>query len=105
MNRKTLQLGLCMFAFAVGAAAQTVTGSGTTNDVPVFTGSSTVGNSPIAVSGNNVGIGIGNPLESLEVDYSTAGILLTIRTYWRPMPYSTLTLRSFRRVKLPWGKL
>jgi hypothetical protein len=38
-----------------------VTGSGTSNTVPVFTGTSTVGNSPITVSGSNVGIGTTNP--------------------------------------------
>jgi len=43
--------------YVAGAVAQTVTGSGTTNTVPVFTGSSALGNSPITVSGGNVGIG------------------------------------------------
>jgi len=50
-------LGLVLALASAGAAAQTVTGSGTTNTVPVFTGTSTVGNSPIAVSGGKVGIG------------------------------------------------
>ncbi len=49
------------------AAAQTVTGSGSTNQVPVFTGTSTVGNSPISVSGGNVGIGTTGPLSPLSV--------------------------------------
>jgi len=57
MDRKSILFGFCLVAFAVGAAAQTVTGSGTTNTVPVFTGSSAVGNSPISVSGSSVGIG------------------------------------------------
>ena len=57
MNRKSIQLGFFFAALAMTAAAQTVTGSGSTNTVPVFTGSSMVGNSPISVSGNNVGIG------------------------------------------------
>src|ERR1039458_8844412 len=51
----------------MSAAAQTVTGSGTTNTVPVFTGTSTVGNSPISVSGGNVGIGTTNPAATLQV--------------------------------------
>ena len=58
-------LGLTMMA--VAAAAQTVTGSGTTNTVPVFTGTSTVGNSPITVSGSNVGIGTTNVVAPLTV--------------------------------------
>ncbi len=37
-----------------GLCAQTVTGSGTANTVPVFTGTSTIGNSPITVSGSSI---------------------------------------------------
>src|SRR5258708_3661994 len=44
---------------ALGANAQTVTGSGTTNTVPKFTGSSTIGDSVIAESNGNIGIGAG----------------------------------------------
>jgi hypothetical protein len=47
---------LALVMMGVSAVAQTVTGSGTTNTVPVFTGSSTVGNSPISVSGSTVNI-------------------------------------------------
>src|SRR5215469_12834677 len=53
--------------FTASAAAQTVTGSGTTNTVPVFTGSSNIGNSPISVSGSNVGIGTTTPTDALDV--------------------------------------
>jgi hypothetical protein len=60
-------LGWSLALASVGAAAQTVTGSGTTNTVPVFTGSSTVGNSPISVSGSNVGIGTTSPQFALDV--------------------------------------
>lgn len=60
-------LGLGLALASVGAAAQTVTGSGTTNTVPIFTGTSTVGNSPITVSGSNVGIGTTSPSQILEV--------------------------------------
>lgn len=40
----------------VGAAAQTVTGSGTSGTIPVFTGGSTVGNSVLTQSNGNVSI-------------------------------------------------
>ena len=50
------------------APAQTVTGSGATNTVPVFTGTSTVGNSPISVSNGNVGIGTTSPQTTLDVN-------------------------------------
>lgn len=55
-------MGILLVAFglaALGANAQTVTGSGTTNTVPKFTGSSTVGDSVIAESNGNIGIGAG----------------------------------------------
>jgi hypothetical protein len=38
----------------IGASAQTVTGSGTSGTIPVFTGSSTVGSSVITQSGGNI---------------------------------------------------
>jgi hypothetical protein len=68
MKDKSILFGFCLVAFAVSAAAQTVTGSGTTNTVPVFTGTSTVGNSPISVSGSNVGIGTTSPQRTLDVN-------------------------------------
>ena len=60
--------GFGIVVLAVGAAAQTVTGSGTSNTVPVFTGSSTIGNSPVSVSGSNVGIGTTSPNWTLQVN-------------------------------------
>ncbi len=58
-----------LLLMAAGAAAQTAvtTSGGTTNAIPMFTGSATVGNSPITVSGSNVGIGTTAPNASLEV--------------------------------------
>jgi hypothetical protein len=52
---------------ALGAKAQTVTGSGTPNKIPKFTGSSTIGDSVITENGGNVGIGITNPASPLQV--------------------------------------
>jgi hypothetical protein len=64
---RVMKVALCSAAFAVGAAAQTVTGSGTMGSVPVFTGSSTLGNSGITQSGGNVGIGTTNPQDELDL--------------------------------------
>jgi hypothetical protein len=51
---------LCLLLFAAGAVAQTtVTGTGTANTIPLFTGSSTLGNS--AITENNGVIDIGSP--------------------------------------------
>jgi hypothetical protein len=50
--------------------AQTVTGSGTTGYIPVLTQPSTIGNSVITQSGNNVGIGTTAPTFPLHVSGS-----------------------------------
>jgi hypothetical protein len=44
---------------ALGANAQTVTGSGSTNTIPKFTGPTAIGDSVIAESNGNIGIGAG----------------------------------------------
>jgi len=62
MHKQMMGWAICFAAFAMSAAAQTVTGSGTTSTVPVFTGTSAVGNSPITVSDGNVGIGTTAPV-------------------------------------------
>lgn len=63
MQVRASLLGIIMMMGAVNAVSQTTvtTPGGTTNTVPVFTGTSTVSNSPITVSGSNVGIGITAP--------------------------------------------
>jgi hypothetical protein len=68
MSKRMIGLAICIAAFAVSAAAQTVTGSGTSGTVPVFTGSSTVGNSVITQSNGNVGIGTTSQSQKLEVN-------------------------------------
>jgi len=63
---KSVLAWMILALMAAGAAAQTVTGSGNANTVPVFTstpatGNSTVTSSPITVSGSNVGTGASIP--------------------------------------------
>ena len=48
-------------------------GSGTTNFVPKFTGSATIGNSSIFDDGTKVGIGTASPANTLEIKQGTAG--------------------------------
>jgi hypothetical protein len=50
-----------------------VGGSGTTNFVPKFTGSATIGDSSIFDDGTNVGIGTSSPANKLEITQGTAG--------------------------------
>jgi len=54
------RIGTLLLAFglaALGARAQTITGSGTTNTIPEFTSSTTIGNSPIVDFNGRIGIG------------------------------------------------
>lgn len=68
-------LGLLLALGGSSAAAQ-VTGSGTSGRVPLFTGESSIGDSPIAVSGSNVGIGTANPTVAIDVNSSAPQLRL-----------------------------
>jgi len=68
--RKLAGLAISIIALAAGAAAQsnvTTTNGGTAGTVPVFTTGSNIENSPITVSGSNVGIGTTSPDQTLTV--------------------------------------
>jgi hypothetical protein len=74
MNKKFLP-GAVLFiiAFIAGnSSAQTVTGSGTAGRIPVWTGSTTQGNSVITQSGGKIGIGTAAPGGVLGVVSTTA---------------------------------
>src|SRR5262245_45459281 len=58
-----LMLGLAV----LNARAQTVTGSGTSNTIPQFTGPTSIGDSPIIQFNGNIGINSPNPLAQFEV--------------------------------------
>jgi hypothetical protein len=74
MRRTIVGLAICFTSIVISASAQTVTGSGTTGNVPAFTGSSTLGNSVITQSGTNVGFGTTTPGAPLEIDASSSPI-------------------------------
>jgi len=67
IGKKTDWLLTAISLLPMSLAAQTVTGSGTTGKVPVFTGTSSVGNSNISQSGANTGIGTTSPTNVLSV--------------------------------------
>jgi hypothetical protein len=79
MHRPIEGLMFCIAMLSVGASAQTVSGSGYIGTIPVFTGSSTVGNSPITVSAGNVGIGTTTPDALLDLSSNTFPPLHIIR--------------------------
>jgi len=72
MKRQMGLVGLVVVSLAMNAVAQTVTGSGTTGRVSVFSGSSTIGNSIITQSGGDVGIGTTTPGAILDVNGEAA---------------------------------
>lgn len=77
LQRRNL-LGLASLLFlgpALNAQTTVTTSGGTSNAVPVYTGSSTLGNSPISISGNNVGIGTTTPQGSLQVVGTGSGVI------------------------------
>jgi hypothetical protein len=75
MQKRMGLAGILCGILGASAAAQTAvtTSGGTTNTVPLFTGSATLGNSNITQSGSNVGIGTTNPGSPLEVQTTTSG--------------------------------
>ncbi|MCU1320807.1 MAG: hypothetical protein JWM43_456 [Acidobacteriaceae bacterium] len=72
MNAKTILkkisvIGLYIAAATLGAPAQ-LTGGGTTNSLPKFSGSATLTNSSVVEVNGNVGIGTANPLVNLDIN-------------------------------------
>ena len=59
------------------ALTNPITGTGTTNYLPKFTGASALGNSTIFDNGN-VGIGLITPSEKLEVQNAAAGAKIKV---------------------------
>jgi hypothetical protein len=66
-----------------------ITGTGTTNYLPKFTGASTLGNSLIYDNGTNVGIGTTNPIRKIDVNGETITNGISIRSS------DSITLLSF----------
>ena len=64
------RIGTLLLVFglaALGARAQTITGSGTTNTIPEFTSSTTIGNSPIVDFNGRIGIGTATARFPLDI--------------------------------------
>lgn len=65
---------------SVSTLSNPVTGTGTTNYLPKFTGSTTIGNSQIFDNGTNVGIGTSSPSSLLHLQNSSGPTLRLVRT-------------------------
>ena len=57
-----------------------ITGAGSSGYIPVFTGSATVGNSSVTISGSNVGIGTTSPTAPLQIN-SSEGLIVGNPSY------------------------
>ena len=73
---KVVLIGLAFCAIGVEGQTTVTTSGGTTNKIPLFTGSSTLGNSVITQASGNIGIGVASPTQALEVG-GAAGALIT----------------------------
>lgn len=69
-------IGLAFFAITFEGQTTVTTSGGTTNTVPLFTGSSTIGKSVITQASGNIGIGVASPTQALQVG-GVAGALIT----------------------------
>lgn len=73
MRMRMMEVAFCISVFVVSATAQTVTGSGTAGKIPVFTATSTVGNSVVTQSGGDIGIDTTSPQAVLDVSSGYVG--------------------------------
>lgn len=65
---KNINVIYCVSTATVAATTIASTGSGTTNTIPVWNSTTELGNSPITVSGANVGVGTTSPQAKLDVN-------------------------------------
>ena len=67
---KNVNVIYCVSTATIAATTTANTGSGSANYIPLWTSTTALGNSPIAVSGSNVGIGTTAPGVTLDVNGS-----------------------------------
>jgi len=71
MKRKILIVTAIFTLFGFYNLKAQITGSGTTNYIPVFTNTTVIGNSALYQSGSNIGIGTTSPANLLDVQQSS----------------------------------
>jgi hypothetical protein len=96
---------------AQAALTNPVTGTGTTNYIPKFTGTSAIGNSVIYDDGTNVGIGTTSPNSKLHVVGNTSitgstnitGSLVVSDSHGISLDTSNFGLSAYGSSKVEWG--
>jgi hypothetical protein len=73
LYRRAIGIGILLAATSLMAQTTVTTSGGTANTVPIFTGSSTLGNSVITQSSSNVGIGTTVPTTLLQLGAQGTG--------------------------------
>lgn len=69
--------GMVLFSGVASAQSTTITGSGTLNYVPKFTGTTKIGNSQIVDNGTKVGIGTGSTAPRAKLDVWLGQLMVT----------------------------
>ena len=78
MKKRFIVIAILFASFVhEGVQAQTITGSGTTGQIPKFTGTSVIGNSVMFENSSKIGIGTTTPAELLDVN----GSIKALRAY------------------------
>src|SRR5690606_8009970 len=78
---RNISLIYCVSTSTASSTTVANTGSGTVDYVPQWTSTTGLGNSPIAISSGNVGIGTSNPTSKLEVAGQIAGKSIKTRLF------------------------
>jgi hypothetical protein len=64
---------------ATGGSSGSISGSGTSGTIALFTGTSSIGNSVITQSGSNIGIGTSSPSQALSIGNGTASRYIRVQ--------------------------
>ncbi|HVP09684.1 MAG TPA: tail fiber domain-containing protein [Phycisphaerae bacterium] len=84
-----------LYAVSAGSVPSGMTGSGTTNYIPKFTGASTLGNSVVYQNGSSIGIGTTDPGEYAKLHVHSDGALIKITSSATGTDYGDGALFSY----------
>lgn len=96
--------------FGAGGGSGTIGGSGTTNYIPIFTNSTTLGDSSIYNSSGDIGIGTSTPATLLDVNGTTTTISLVetstrkLKEDIQPLENQLEKIKQLQPVEFTWKK-